>query len=108
MGGVLPIFRSVEMGCQICGAASRRSRGPSLSLAACLAGRVSGSTCQSGACSRWRVCIQWMRADPNTTRRMTTKGSIVEDNDAFRDHLISLIRGAPGFVCAVAHLDSEA
>lgn len=39
---------------------------------------------------------------------MTTKVSIVEDDAAFREHLVSLIRGAPGFVCAGAHGSAEA
>jgi len=39
---------------------------------------------------------------------MTTNVSIVEDDDEFREHLVSLVRGAPGFVCAGVHSTAEA
>jgi DNA-binding NarL/FixJ family response regulator len=45
---------------------------------------------------------------PGTTTRMTTKVSIVEDDAAFREHLVSLIRGAPGYVSTGAHGSAEA
>jgi DNA-binding NarL/FixJ family response regulator len=38
---------------------------------------------------------------------MTTQVSIVEDDTKFRDYLVSLISGAPGFVCAGSHSTAE-
>jgi DNA-binding NarL/FixJ family response regulator len=39
---------------------------------------------------------------------MSIRVGIVEDNDTFRQHLVSLLRGAPGYECTGAHASGEA
>ena len=38
---------------------------------------------------------------------MSIRVGIVEDDDAFRHHLVSLLRGAPGYECTGAHSSGE-